>query len=556
MGLVKRQRVLYNIGYFRNKEKYKASAKTGQKQWISENQEETFMKRETVIVLDFGGQYNQLVARRVRECNVYCEIYSYKTDIEKIKAMNPKGIILTGGPNSCYEADSPTYKKELFELGIPVLGLCYGAQLMMHVLGGKVESAPVREYGKTEVLVDKKDSKIFEGVSEKTICWMSHFDYISQVAPGFEITAHTADCPVAAAENTEAGLYAIQYHPEVLHTAEGTKMLSNFVLGVCGCAGDWKMDAFVENTIREIREKVGDGRVLLALSGGVDSSVAAGLLSRAIGKQLTCVFVDHGLLRKDEGDEVEGVFGPNGQFDLNFIRVNAQQRYYDKLAGVTEPEAKRKIIGEEFIRIFEEEAKKIGAVDFLAQGTIYPDVVESGLGGESAVIKSHHNVGGLPEGMTFELVEPVKLLFKDEVRVVGETLGLPHSMVYRQPFPGPGLGVRCLGAITRDRLEALREADAILREEFDKNGLAGKVWQYFIAVPDMKSVGVKDGKRYEGWPAIIRAVNTTDAMTATIEEIPYPFLHHITARITHEVDGINRVVLDLTPKPTGTIEWE
>ncbi|MFR0901551.1 MAG: glutamine-hydrolyzing GMP synthase, partial [Anaerobutyricum sp.] len=311
------------------------------------------MKRETVIVIDFGGQYNQLVARRVRECNVYCEIYSYKTNIETIKAMNPKGIILTGGPNSCYEADSPTYTKELFELGIPVLGLCYGAQLMMHILGGKVEAAPVREYGKTEVLVDKKDSKIFADVSEKTICWMSHFDYISKVAPGFTISAHTADCPVAAAENADKGLYAIQYHPEVLHTVEGTKMLSNFVLNVCGCAGDWKMDAFVENTVKEIREKVGDGRVLLALSGGVDSSVAAGLLSKAIGKQLTCVFVDHGLLRKDEGDEVESVFGPEGQFDLNFIRVNAQQRYYDKLAGVTEPEAKRKIIGEEFIRIFE-----------------------------------------------------------------------------------------------------------------------------------------------------------------------------------------------------------
>ena len=345
-----------------------------------------------MIVIDFGGQYNQLVARRVRECNVYCEIYSYKIGIDKIKEMNPKGIILTGGPNSCYEPDSPTYSKELFELGIPVLGLCYGAQLMQHVLGGKVEKAEVSEYGKTEVLIDKKDSKLFENVSEKTICWMSHTDYISQVAPGFEISAHTADCPVATAENADKSLYAIQFHPEVLHTVEGKTMLSNFVLGVCGCAGDWKMDAFVESTIKEIREKVGDGKVLLALSGGVDSSVAAGLLSRAIGKQLTCVFVDHGLLRKDEGDEVEGVFGENGQFDLNFIRVNAQQRYYDKLKGVTEPEAKRKIIGEEFIRIFEEEAKKIGAVDFLAQGTIYPDVVESGLGGESAVIKSHPNV--------------------------------------------------------------------------------------------------------------------------------------------------------------------
>lgn len=337
------------------------------------------MKRELVIVLDFGGQYNQLVARRVRESQVYCEIYSYKTDLETIKKMNPKGIILTGGPNSCYLEDSPTYSRELFELGIPVLGLCYGAQLMMHVLGGKVDRADVREYGKTEVLVDKQDSRIFENVSPKTICWMSHFDYISQIAPGFEITAHTADCPVAAAENAEKQLYAIQFHPEVLHTAEGSKMLYNFVRNVCGCAGDWRMDSFVENSIQEIREKVGDGKVLLALSGGVDSSVAAGLLSKAIGKQLTCVFVDHGLLRKNEGDEVEAVFGPTGDFDLNFIRVNAQERYYQKLAGVTDPEQKRKIIGEEFIRVFEEEAKKIGAVDFLAQGTIYPDVVELSL---------------------------------------------------------------------------------------------------------------------------------------------------------------------------------
>ena len=512
------------------------------------------MDQEKVIVIDFGGQYNQLVARRVRECNVYCEIYSYKTDLAQIKVMNPKGIILTGGPNSCYEDGAPTCTKELFELGVPVLGLCYGAQLMQHVLGGKVEKAPVREYGKTETFVDKS-SALFSDVSEKTIVWMSHFDYISQIAPGFKIVAHTADCPVAAAECTEKNLYAIQFHPEVLHTQEGTKMLHNFVRGVCGCAGTWKMDAFVENTIEEIREKVGSGKVLLALSGGVDSSVAAGLLSRAIGKQLTCVFVDHGLLRKDEGDEVESVFGPEGQFDLNFIRVNAQERYYSKLAGVIEPEAKRKIIGEEFIRVFEEEARKLDGIDFLAQGTIYPDIVESGTK-TAKMVKSHHNVGGLPEDLQFELVEPLRQLFKDEVRACGVELGLPYDMVYRQPFPGPGLGVRCLGAITRDRLEAVRESDAILREEFKNAGLDKKVWQYFTVVPDFKSVGVRDNARSFEWPVIIRAVNTVDAMTATIEPVDWPILMKITDRILKEVKNVNRVCYDMSPKPNATIEWE
>ena len=519
-----------------------------------------------IIVLDFGGQYNQLVARRVRECNVYCEIYSYRTELEKIKEMNPKGIILTGGPNSCYEADSPTYKKELFELGIPVLGLCYGAQLMQHVLGGKVEKAPVREYGKTEVMVDKS-SPLFANVEEKTICWMSHFDYISNVAPGFKISAHTADCPVAAAENLDKNLYAIQFHPEVLHTQEGSKMLYNFVRNVCGCQGLWRMDSFVENAIKEVREKVGDGKVLLALSGGVDSSVLAALLAKAVGPQLTCVFVDHGLLRKNEGDEVESVFGKGGAFEINFVRVNAAERYYEKLAGVTEPEQKRKIIGEEFIRVFEEEAKKIGKVDFLAQGTIYPDIVDSGLGGESAVIKSHHNVGGLPEHVDFkDIIEPLRNLFKDEVRKAGLELGLPDYLVYRQPFPGPGLGIRIIGDVTAEKVRIVQDADAIYREEVDKAAKAYKEangkeapWmpnQYFAALTNMRSVGVMGDERTYDYAVAVRAVRTVDFMTAEAAEIPFEVLQTVMSRIINEVRGVNRVFYDLTSKPPGTIEFE
>ena len=541
------------------------------------------MEREKVIVLDFGGQYNQLVARRVRECNVYCEIYSYKTDIEKIKQLDPKGIILTGGPNSCYEEGAPTYSKQLFELGIPVLGLCYGAQLMMHVLGGKVERADNREYGKTKVYINRK-SGLFHGIGDKcsdiegviyddhkhddheTLCWMSHFDYISKIAPGFEIVAHTADCPVAAAQDLSRKLYAIQFHPEVLHTPRGKDMLYNYVRNICGCAGDWRMDSFVESSIRNIRQKVGDGKVLLALSGGVDSSVAAGLLSKAIGKQLTCVFVDHGLLRKNEGDEVEAVFGPKGDFDLNFIRVNAQERYYKKLSGVLDPESKRKIIGEEFIRVFEEEAKKIGAVDYLAQGTIYPDVVESGLGGESAVIKSHHNVGGLPDFVDFkEIIEPLRDLFKDEVRQAGLELGLPERLVFRQPFPGPGLGVRIADEITADKVRIVQDADAIYRDEVDTAAKEYKMtngkdpeWmpnQYFAALTNMRSVGVMGDERTFDYAIALRAVKTVDFMTAEACDIPFEVLQRVMSRIINEVRGVNRVLYDLTSKPPGTIEF-
>ncbi|MBN7774312.1 glutamine-hydrolyzing GMP synthase [Clostridium aminobutyricum] len=513
------------------------------------------MQQEKIIVLDFGGQYNQLIARRVRECNVYCEVHPYTLSLEKIKELNPKGIIFTGGPNSVYGEDSPQCNPELYKMGIPILGLCYGAQLLAHQLGGKVETAPVSEYGRTEVTVDKK-SPLFKDVSEKTICWMSHTDYISKTPEGFVTTASTPVCPVAAMECPEKGLYAMQHHPEVNHTQEGTTMLEAFVKDVCGCIGDWKMDSFVEETIKSIKEKVGNGKVLCALSGGVDSSVAAVMLSKAVGNQLTCVFVDHGLLRKDEGDEVEAVFGPSGDYNLNFIRVNAQERFYTKLAGIEEPEAKRKIIGEEFIRVFEEEAKKIGTVDFLVQGTIYPDVIESGLG-KSAVIKSHHNVGGLPDCVDFkEIIEPLRMLFKDEVRKAGLELGIPHHLVFRQPFPGPGLGIRIIGEVTAEKVKIVQEADAIYREEIAKAGIDKDINQYFAALTNMRSVGVMGDFRTYDYAVVLRAVTTSDFMTAESAELPWDVLGKVTTRIVNEVKHVNRVFYDLTGKPPATIEME
>ena len=515
------------------------------------------MERELVIVLDFGGQYNQLIARRVRECSVYCEVHPCTLSLDKIKEMHPKGIIFTGGPNSVYGEDSPRCPEEMFSLGIPILGICYGSQLMAYMLGGSVKTAPVSEYGKTEVEVEvDRRSVLFDGVSPRTICWMSHTDYIEKAPADFCVTAHTPVCPVAAMENAKRKLYAVQFHPEVMHTQEGMKMLSNFVYRICGCRGDWKMDSFVETTIRQIREKVGNGKVLCALSGGVDSSVAAVLMSKAVGRQLTCVFVDHGLLRKNEGDEVEAVFGPQGQYDLNFVRVNAQQRFYGKLAGVSDPEQKRKIIGEEFIRVFEEEAKKIGAVDFLVQGTIYPDVIESGLG-KSAVIKSHHNVGGLPDHVDFkEIIEPLRLLFKDEVRRAGLELGIPEYLVYRQPFPGPGLGVRIVGEVTAEKVRIVQDADAIYREELAKAGCDKGLGQYFAALTNMRSVGVMGDERTYDYAVALRAVITSDFMTAEAAEIPYAVLSKVMNRVINEVKGVNRVLYDLTSKPPGTIEFE
>ena len=513
------------------------------------------MSHQTVIVLDFGGQYNQLIARRVRECGVYCEVKSYKTPIEEIKAANPAGIIFTGGPNSVYLETSPRIDKEIFELGIPVLGICYGCQLMAYTLGGEVSTCVTSEYGKTETEYDKQ-SVLFGGISdmpEKAVSWMSHTDYVSKVPEGFKITAHTANCPAAAMENKEKKLYAVQFHPEVNHTQYGIKMIDSFLKNVCGCTGDWTMAGYAKTAINDIKAKVGDGKVLLALSGGVDSSVAAALLAKAVGSQLTCIFVDHGFMRKNEGDEVEAAFADWG---INFVRVNAKEQFMSKLRGVSDPETKRKTIGEEFIRVFEREAKKIGTVDYLVQGTIYPDVIESGAG-DAPVIKSHHNVGGLPDYVDFkEIIEPLRLLFKDEVRSLGRELGLSDILVDRQPFPGPGLAIRIIGEITDEKLDILKDADFIFREEIAKAGLDKTVNQYFAVLTNNRSVGVMgDGRTYD-YTLALRAVETSDFMTAEFSRIPYDVLAVASNRIVNEVKNINRVVYDITTKPPATIEWE
>ncbi len=510
------------------------------------------MAHQLVIVLDFGGQYNQLIGRRVRDCGVYCEVLSYKTPIAELRAKKPVGIIFTGGPNSVYEATSPSISTEIFALGVPVLGICYGTQLIAHLLGGKVSTAPTSEYGKTDTFYDNACA-LFDGLPEKGVSWMSHTDYIEALPDGFTAAAHTGKCPVAAMQDTARNIYGVQFHPEVLHTENGIQMLHNFLYKICGCTGDWTMKQYAATAIEQIRRTVGDKKVLLALSGGVDSSVAAALLSKAVGSQLTCIFVDHGLMRKNEGDEVVAAFQ---DWDINFIRVDAESRFLGKLAGVDEPERKRKIIGEEFIRVFEEEAKKIGAVDFLAQGTIYPDVIESGTG-DAAVIKSHHNVGGLPDYVDFkEIIEPLRMLFKDEVRRLGTELGLPDYLVWRQPFPGPGLAIRVIGEITKEKLDILRDADAIFREEIANAGLDREIHQYFAVLTSMRSVGVMGDFRTYDYTLALRGVTTTDFMTADFARIPYDVLEKASSRIVNEVKSINRVVYDITTKPPATIEWE
>ena len=512
------------------------------------------MAHQLMIVLDFGGQYNQLIARRVRECGVYCEVKSYKTPIEEIKKLNPKGIIFTGGPNSVFEETSPHITKEIFELNIPILGICYGAQLIAYTLGGVVSPCDTSEYGKTDTHYDNS-SILFGGLHlpETAPSWMSHTNYVSKLPEGFRRTAYTQDCPFAGFENAEKKFYAVQFHPEVNHTFAGQGMIDSFVKNVCGCVGDWTMAGYAKTAIEEIRAKVGDGKVLLALSGGVDSSVAAALLAKAVGNQLTCIFVDHGFMRKNEGDEVEQAFKNSG---MNFIRVNAKQQFMSKLQGVSDPETKRKIIGEEFIRVFEQEAKKIGKVDYLVQGTIYPDVIESGLG-DADVIKSHHNVGGLPDYVDFkEIIEPLRMLFKDEVRKLGTELGLSPVLVWRQPFPGPGLAIRIIGDITDEKLAILQDADFIFRQEIAEAGLDRDINQYFAVLTNMRSVGVMGDCRTYDYTIALRAVTTSDFMTADFAKIPYDTLAVVANRIVNEVKNVNRVVYDVTTKPPATIEWE
>lgn len=510
---------------------------------------------QKILILDFGGQYNQLITRRVRECSVYCEVKPYTMTMDEIRAFDPIGIIFTGGPNSVYLETSPQVNPEVFALGVPVLGICYGCQLMAHHLGGQVTAAQAdtaREYGKTETFYDTT-CPLFRGLPQEGVSWMSHGDYMAKVPTGFRLVGHTAACPNVAIADETRGFYGVQFHPEVNHTQHGTDMLRNFLYRVCGATGDWTMGDYKNRAIAQIREKVGDGKVLLALSGGVDSSVAAALLAEAVGSQLTCVFVDHGLMRKDEGDEVEAAFS---RWDIHFVRVDAEDRFLGKLAGVSDPETKRKIIGEEFIRVFEDEAKKLGKVDYLVQGTIYPDVIESGAG-NAAVIKSHHNVGGLPDYVDFrEIIEPLRLLFKDEVRQLGRELGLPEYLVMRQPFPGPGLAIRVIGEITKEKLDILREADFIFRDEIAKAHLEGTMNQYFAVLTNMRSVGVMgDGRTYD-YTLALRSVTTTDFMTADWTRIPYEVLDRVSVRIVNEVAHINRIVYDITSKPPATIEWE
>lgn len=507
--------------------------------------------KELVLILDFGGQYNQLIARRVREANVYCEVVPFDIKIEEVRGKAPKAIIFTGGPASVFEEGAPKCDPEIFHLGLPILGICYGQQLMALALGGKVDRADKREYGKATV--NLLPSPIFKNVPGESICWMSHTVFVAEPPTGFSIIGTTDTCPVAAMGNDEKKFYGVQFHPEVEHTQYGTQVLRNFLFEIVGLSGNWSMGSYIEETVAAIKKKVGDKKVLCALSGGVDSSVAAVLVHQAIGDQLTCIFVDHGLLRKDEGDQVEQMFAKD--FNLNMIRVNAGEIFLGKLAGVADPEKKRKIIGEEFIRVFEAEAKKLGDIDFLVQGTIYPDIIESGTK-TAATIKSHHNVGGLPEDMKFQLIEPLNMLFKDEVRLVGLELGIPEKHVYRQPFPGPGLGIRVLGEVTPEKVKIVQEADFVLRDEIAKAGLDREIWQYFACLPGMRSVGVMGDERTYSYTIALRAVTTNDAMTADWARIPFDVLEKISVRIVNEVQNVNRVVYDITSKPPATIEME